>query len=394
LKNTKVGLAVFLVLTYLIYSTTIFTCFQTIFGDSQALPATNNNKTTAFGSDNKIDNVIRLRQIAKQFFIFPSQQRIFDASIESFRQIDTLIANNSDGRNTATILGFFRGGDKEKEPKVSNVSKSLPSITDYDITSSIGKQKIFVRLYDPTNRSLSSPLLIFVHGGGWVSGDFKGAYDAVGKYLANSSGIKVALINYRLAPEHPFPDGLNDVVSTIRWIANNCKVLGIDCHRMALGGASAGANLALSAAVTLRNSGQGDLVRALYLLYGHYSPTIYTESYHLFGNGGFGETTTDIRFFMKQTFQKTQDYKNPLAFPIFANLTGLPPVYIVAAALDPLKDDSIDLANLLDKSGQECYLNIWPGVGHGILNLLSNVPEAKVYVDSMVIYLRGVLAKK
>ena len=82
-----------------------------------------------------------------------------------------------------------------------------------------------------------------------VSGDAKGAYDSVGKYLANVSGFKVASINYGLAPEHPFPDGLNDVVSTIRWIANNCKGLGIDCHRMALGGASAGARLALSAAV-------------------------------------------------------------------------------------------------------------------------------------------------
>ena len=80
-----------------------------------------------------------------------------------------------------------------------------------------------------------------MHGGGGVSGDARGAYDSVGKYLANVSGFKVASINYGLAPEHPFSDGLNDVVSTIRWIANNCKGLGIDCHRMALGGASAGA---------------------------------------------------------------------------------------------------------------------------------------------------------
>ena len=360
------------------------------------MPSKNNNKTAVYGSGKDINKLIRFKQMAKQFFVFSSQQKIFDASSQTFRQIDALIANNSNGMNTATILSFFRAGDKQ-EQEFSKQSKSLPSITDYNtISSSItdGKQRTFVRLYDPTNGSSSiSPLLIFLHGGGGISGDARGAYDLVGKYFANVSGFKVASINYRLAPEHPFPDALNDVVSTIRWIANNCKGLRIDCHRIALGGDSAGARLALSSALVLRDSGQGDLVRTIYLLYGHYSPTTVSESYDLFGNGGFGETTLDIKFFMNQTFQKTQDYRNPLAFPIFANLTGLPPVYIVAAALDPLKDDSINLANLLEKSGQEYYLNIWPGVGHGVLNILSSVPEAKIYVDSMIFYLRGVLTK-
>jgi acetyl esterase len=394
LKNSRIILLIFLFLTYLIYSATILTVS---YGTSQSMPSknNNNNKTAVYGSGNDNNKVIRFKQMAKRFFVFSSQQKIFDASSQTFRQIDALIANNSNGMNTATILSFFRAGDKQ-EQEFSKQSKSLPSITDYNTISSItdGKQRTFVRLYDPTNGSSSfSPLLIFLHGGGGISGDAKGAYDLVGKYLANVSGFKVASINYRLAPEHPFPDALNDVVSTIRWIANNCKGLRIDCHRIALGGASAGARLALSSALVLRDLGQGDLVRTIYLLYGHYSPTTVSESYDLFGNGGFGETTLDIKFFMNQTFQKTQDYRNPLAFPIFANLTGLPPVYIVAAALDPLKDDSITLANLLEKSGQEYYLNIWPGVGHGVLNILSSVPEAKIYVDSMIFYLRGVLTK-
>ena len=317
----------------MIYSATILTALD---GTSHGMPAkNNNNKTALYGAGNDNNKVIRFKQMAKQFFVFSSQQKTFDASAQGFRQIDALIANNSNGTNTATILSLFRGGDKQ-EQEFSKQSKSLPSITDYNVISSNtdGKQRTFVRLYDPTNGSSSfSPLLIFLHGGGGVSGDARGAYDSVGKYLANVSGFKVASINYGLAPEHPFPDGLNDVVSTIRWIANNCKGLGIDCHRMALGGASAGARLALSAAVVLRDSGQGDLVRTIYLLYGHYSPTTGSESYDLFGNGGFGETTLDIKFFMNQTFQKTQDYRNPLAFPIFANLTGLPPVYIVVQHL-------------------------------------------------------------
>jgi acetyl esterase len=365
----------------------------------------NNNNTTVFRLRNNTNNILHFKQIAKQFFVFPSQQKSFDASVQIFRQIDALIANNSQGRNNAVILDLFRAGDKEEKPKPSNQSKSLLlSITDYYVTNSIGtninrKQNTLVRLYAPYNgfsSSALSPLLIFVHGGGWISGNVKGDYDDVGKYLAISSGFKVASINYRLAPEHPFPAGLDDVVSAIRWIANSCKMLRIDCHRMALGGVSAGANLALSAALELTDLGQPNLLRAIYLLYGHYSANTDTGSYNLFGNGGYGETALDINFFMNQTFQKPADYKNPLAFPILAAADTslarlLPPVYIVATSLDPLKDDSIELANLLQKSGHEYYLNIWPGLGHGVLNILSSIPEAKIYVDSMVTYLRGVL---
>ena len=386
------------------YSNTISTVFSS--SAYRAFNDNNNNKTEDSGSGKYINNIIHFKQIAKQFFVFPSQQKTFDASIQTFHQIDALIANNSRGRNTAVILGLFRSGDKEKEQNASNQSKSsLLSIRDYYVTSTSNntnagrEQKILVRIYDPINESTSSlsPLLIFVHGGGWISGDVRGDYDGVGRYLAISSGFKVASINYRLAPEHPFPAGLDDIVFAIHWIKNNCKVLKIDCHRMALGGVSAGANLALSAALELRDSGQQNL-RALYLLYGHYSANTNTESYKLFGNGGYGETTLDIKFFMNQTFQKQGNYKNPLAFPILAvedaNLTGLlPPVYIVAAALDPLKDDSIEFANLLQKSGHEYYLNIWPGLGHGVLNIVSSIPEAKTYVDSMITYLRGVLTK-
>lgn len=404
LKGVWINLIVFSILVYLVCSNILTVLPSLIYGVSQGMPQKNNNNNN---DKTSVSGPTSFKQLAKQFFVFPDQQKSFNTSIGIFHQIDALIANNLDGRNNAAILALFRAGDEEEGPKASNQSKSLPSVTDYYVTTSSSNttidrmQKILVRLYDPGNGSSSSsitlsPLLIFVHGGGEISGDVRGTYDAVGKYLAISSGFKVASINYRLAPEHPFPAGLDDVVSVVHWIVNNCKMLRVDCNKMALGGVSAGARLTLSAALELKDSGQSNLLRALYLLYGHYSPNTDTESYDLFGNGGYGETALDIKFFMNQTFQKPEDYKNPLAFPNLAsssNLTRLPPIYIVAAALDPLKDDSIKLADLLQKSGQEYYLNVWPGVGHGVLNILSSIPEAKTYVDSMIIYLRGVLTK-
>ncbi len=112
----------------------------------------------------------------------------------------------------------------------------------------------------------------------------------------------------------------------------------------------------------------------------------------LFGNGEYGITKTQFQWVMNLTFQKPEDWGNPLAFPILDNLTGrLPPMYIAAMGLDPLRDDSILLAEKLRLAGQEHYLTVWPGVTHGALSLISVTPEIEKYVDAMSTYLKGVL---
>jgi acetyl esterase len=170
---------------------------------------------------------------------------------------------------------------------------------------------------------------------------------------------------------------------------------------MALGGDSAGANLALSAALALRDSNNNNneehnLLRVLYLMYGPYSPNLLNStSMKMFGNGDFGLTYGQMKYAMSQTFQNASDYKNHLAFPLLdKNLSGLPPVYIAAMALDPLKDDSIQLASRLQQSGQEYYISIWPGVAHGALSLIPVTPEIQRYLDAMTIYLKGVLTQR
>ena len=135
-------------------------------------------------------------------------------------------------------------------------------------------------------------------------------------------------MNYKLAPEYPFPAGLDDVISTIRWIASNGQKIGIDAKKVALGGDSAGANLALSSALTLRDSNNNkehNLFRVLYLMYGPYSPNLLNStSMKMFGRGDFGLTYGQMKYAMSQTFQNASDYKNPLAFPLLdKNLTGL-----------------------------------------------------------------------
>jgi acetyl esterase len=156
--------------------------------------------------------------------------------------------------------------------------------------------------------------------------------------------------------------------------------------------------LALSAALVLRDSGnpeEQNLVRVLYLLNGYYSPNLLeSESAKMFGNGTDLITSEDINRIFDQRHQNRSDYANPLAFPLLSrNLTGLPPMYIVASGFDPIKDESIELAARLQKEGQEYYLSMWPGVGHSAASFIFTpvIPELQSYHDSMTVYLRGIL---
>jgi acetyl esterase/lipase len=354
-------------------------------GNNLTAPVSNMGRLEEEEDDNGIiANGQRHAPNSSSYFIFPSQEQFFFPSVNANRQTDLAIVNGSwTVENSRAIAQSLAGLDP--------LAPKMAFIVDHYIPSNETDRKIHLRIYDPGLRSKPSPALVFVHGGGWTIGSIDD-YDSSIRRLANSSGLLVAAMDYRLAPENPFPAGLNDVIATVKWIKENGESIGIDPNRIALGGDSAGANLALAGAIALRNEGHGDALRALYLLYGLYTPDKNTESMRLFGNGEYGITKTQFQWVMNLTFQRQEDWRNPLAFPILDNLTGsLPPMYIAAMGLDPLRDDSILLAEKLRLAGQEYYLSIWPGVAHGALSLISVTPEIQQYVDAMSTYLRGVL---
>src|SRR5215204_22203 len=333
------------------------------------------------------DSMIATQQHASNsssHFIFPSQKQLFFPSVNATRQTDLAVLSGTwTVENSRAIT--------QSLAELDALAPKMAFVVDRYIPSKEADTKIHLRIYDPGVRSKPSAALVFVHGGGWTVGSVDD-FDSSIRRLANSSGLLVAAMDYRLAPENPFPAGLNDVIATVKWIKENGESIGIDPNRIALGGDSAGANLALASAIALRNEGQGDAVRALYLLYGLYTPDKNTESMQLFGNGEYGITKTQFQWVMNMTFQRRDDWSNPLAFPILDNLTGnLPPMYIAAMGLDPLRDDSILLSEKLKLAGQEYYLSIWPGVAHGALSLISVTPEIEKYVDALSTYLRGVL---
>lgn len=305
------------------------------------------------------------------YFVLQSQQELFDA-------IKTGQAEEI----------FAKIGQTASEIKMA-------SVTDYNITGSDGNNNtIRVRFYDPGIQTKPAPLLIYLYG---RSGEERNmdSSDPGLRILANSTGFMVATMDYRFAP---FSASLDDVVSTVRWIHQNSEQLAVDSQRIALGGESRGANLALSTALALRdsdNSEDQNLVRVLYLLNGYYSPDLLeSNSAKMFGNGTDLITSADIEMIFDKMHQNKSDYSNPLAFPLLSkNLTELPPMYIVASGIDPLKDESIKLAMRLQEEGQEYYLSMWPGVGHSAASFIFTpvIPELQSYHDSMTVYLRGML---
>src|SRR5215216_2418837 len=356
---------------------------------SQTGQARNNLSSYAVSDIGRLedDSMIATQQHASNsssHFIFPSQKQLFFPSVNATRQTDLAVLSGTwTVENSRAIT--------QSLAELDALAPKMAFVVDRYIPSKEADTKIHLRIYDPGVRSKPSAALVFVHGGGWTVGSVDD-FDSSIRRLANSSGLLVAAMDYRLAPENPFPAGLNDVIATVKWIKENGESIGIDPNRIALGGDSAGANLALASAIALRNERQGGALRALYLLYGLYTPDKNTESMQLFGNGEYGITKTQFQWVMNLTFQRPEDWSNPLAFPILDNLTGnLPPIYIAAMGLDPLRDDSILLADKLKLVGQEHYLSIWPGVAHGALSLMSVTPEIQQYVDAMSTYLRGVL---
>ena len=305
------------------------------------------------------------------YFVFQSQQDLINA------------VNTGQAEEV-----FAKVGQAASEIKMA-------SITDYNITGTDGNNNntIRIRFYDPGVQDKPAPLLIYLYGraGAERNMDFS---DPGLRVLANSTGFMVATMDYRFAP---FSVSLDDVVAAVRWIHQNSEQLGVDSQRIALGGVSRGANLALSTALVLRDSSnieEQNLVRVLYLLSGYYSPDLLeSKTAKMLGNGTDLITSEDIEMIFDQIHQNKSDYSNPLAFPLLSkNLEGLPPMYIVASGIDPVRDESIELAMRLQEEGQEYYLSMWPGVGHSTGSFIFTpvIPETQTYLDSMTVYLRGV----
>ena len=212
-----------------------------------------------------------------------------------------------------------------------------------------------------------APLLIYFHGGGWVIGDLD-THDGVCRFLADQAGVAVLAVDYRLSPEHPFPAPVEDAWSAFAWAVANAGELGVDPGRIAVGGDSAGGNLA--AVVSLLAKAGGGAMPALQLLI--YPPTDSAGDLpsRLLFSEGFMLTKGDMDNFEHHYLPPGTDATDPRVSILLApDLEGLPPAYVTTAGFDPLRDEGEAYALRMREAGVKVALRRHPGLIHGFANM-------------------------
>jgi acetyl esterase len=223
------------------------------------------------------------------------------------------------------------------------------------------------RLYVPIGAVSPGSLLVYYHGGAHVFGD-PDVHDAPCRLLAAHSGARVLSTDYRLAPEHPFPAAVDDALAAFTWAAANAGELGADPSRVAVGGDSAGGNLAAAVALVARDAG-GPQPAFQLLIYPVLDMVGTTRSRELFGDG-FYLTSRDIAWARGCYVPDDASRRDPRASPLLAaDVAGLPPAYVVTAGFDPLRDEGEAYARRLREAGVPVTLRREDRLLHGFVNM-------------------------
>ena len=284
---------------------------------------------------------------------------------ESQRLIDLMAAANRPAWNTLSpqaardlYLSLRPGAQGPRPGDVTVIDRTIPGPAG----------DLPVRLYRPASAPADAalPALVYAHGGGWVFGNLD-SHDVLCAQLALEAGIAVFHVDYRLAPEARFPGAFDDVVAALKWVAAHGASVGIDPTRLAIGGDSAGGNLAAAASIWARDNGGPKLLMQL-LAYPVTDAVARTESYRHFEDGYGLNAVTMEWFFDHYTPDKASrgDWRvSPLRA---ASLAGLPPALVVTAGYDPLRDEGRAYAWRLQQEGTQADLVEFGGMLHGFLS--------------------------
>ncbi len=280
-----------------------------------------------------------LRVVYEQFPSLPVPQNANDFAV--FRKAtDEMITSMQGQKNEQVII----------EDRVGPPSPGTPAVP--------------VRLYAPVSRTDLLPGLLWIHGSGFTVGSPK-VDDVLLSRIVEEVGCIVVSVDYRLAPEHPFPAAPDDCYATLTWLAANAQELGVDSERLAIAGQSAGGGICAAVGLMARDRGEVKLNFQM-PLYACLDDRHITSSSH---------EITDTRTWNRELSRKAweaylgTEHKgdiSPYAAPIRAtNLEGLPPTYMMIGTLDLMRDENIEYANRLMKSGVSTELHIYPGAYHG-----------------------------
>ncbi|MEV8374545.1 alpha/beta hydrolase [Kribbella sp. NPDC056861] len=241
-----------------------------------------------------------------------------------------------------------------------------------------------LRIYRPAGDG-PLPTLVYFFGGGWTLGSIETS-DGVCRQLANLVPCQVITVGYRLAPENPFPTAVNDCHRATQWIAAHAVELGVDVARIAVGGDSAGGNLAAATTLLARESGPALAAQLLV-----YPNTLYgsdTASMRA-GDDPYLFNRTSVNWYWQHYLTDEADGTNPLASPLLAaSHAGLPPAFIITAEFDPLRDEGEFYAEKLYAAGVPTELTRYDGMAHGFYTMSGVLPTARKALTESAGWLR------
>lgn len=236
---------------------------------------------------------------------------------------------------------------------------------------------IRIRIYQ---QKPNTPVLVYYHGGGFVLCNLD-THDAICRRIARLSNATVVSVDYRLAPEHKFPSAVLDAYDALKWVADHSDEIAVDQSKIYVAGDSAGGNLATVVSIIARDNGE-DFVKGQMLIYPAVKLLGNTPSKIEFSNGGI-LTEEIMNWFNKHYLRSPEDALNPLASPIYADLSDLPPAFIVTAEYDPLRDEGELYGALMRKNGSEAIVVRYNGMIHGFLNFYPFLSAGKELISQI-----------
>lgn len=298
------------------------------------------------------------------------------------RLLSMLTANPAPDFKTLPIAVARDNFEKQQSPWCW-CPMPLAEVREMTVPGAAGPMR--ARLYLPI-KGAALPVVLYLHGGGWTFGSVD-THDGIMRALAALGGCAVLGVDYRLAPEHPFPAPLDDTLAVLSFIEKGGLGADADPARIAVSGDSAGANLALGAMVARKAAG-GRVPDTAALFYGCYAPLFDTGSHAANGDGRFLLSSVNMRWYWNNFLGSYTDAAAPAACaPLTADLAGLPPLYLNAASLDPLVDDTLILSQRLAAAGVEHRFDLWPGVVHGFLRFTRDLEPARAALSAAAAYL-------
>lgn len=287
---------------------------------------------------------------------------------------------------SADRLQAMREGYNHERAYWNRLVVDLPEVRDATVATPHGT--VPVRLYRPAPAGGAAlPVLVFAHGGGFMLGNLD-THDRICRLLARLSGWAVLAVDYTLAPEKKFPVQPDEVFAVLQHVAAHGAAWGLDTRRIAVGGDSAGAHLSLAAALDARAAG-GPVVCGQVLYYGGYGLKD-SASRRLYGWAeldGLGDD--DSAVYRDAYTASAQDREHPRNQLLKSDMAGLPPAFIAAVAYDPLRDDSLVLAEFFKERGVPHRLEVYEGVLHGFLHCSAVEPRAMRALEDGAAFLRS-----